>query len=433
MGKMNMPIAAEKAANQTNPTPSKGVSKLFSPLPDAAKQKHNNGVLIPTFYPAKWKIFNPTVNDVAKFNMASKAGSSDPTSTLSVPYDLCSFYFKVPVHSVSNYSRPDGSVGFANTVCPIHFNKYLTEVLGFEPLFNSPIRCAFCEEEQAWWNKFNARLEELGHTKETRKNLSKDGYNDLVNKDSVLKNAREKARKLQASDKYVLPIMDYDQIAGVKPMREGQETIEHQMWLAPGKVFDKLATLCEMSPDGQEFYNMENTAGVQVLYIVKDTERCSQGNMMLTQYDVVAAPGRVVLDPSWLAYVQNVDAMVDPSDFLNLITYEEQRYYLGQAAAQASTPVTTPATPPVARPPVAAPAPPAAPVAPPVAATAPVAPPMPAASAAPPMPAPAPVAASPVPAQAPAAPVPASPIPIVPQAQGHKPPPGAPPKGKRAW
>ncbi len=430
MAKMNMNYKAERDANQGSATPSKGVSKLFSPLPDAAKQKHNNGVLIPTFYPAKWKIFNPTANDVAKFNMAATGNA-----TASVPADLCSFYFKVPVHSVSNYSRPDGSVGFANTVCPIHFNKYLAEVLGFEPLFNQPVRCAFCEEEQAWWNKFNARLEELGHTKETRKNLSKDGYNDLVNKDSVLKNAREKARKLQASDKYVLPIMDYDQIAGVKPMREGQETIEHQMWLAPGKVFDKLATLCEMSPDGQEFYNLENPAGVQVLYIVKDTERCSQGQMMLTQYDVVAAPGRVVLDPAWLTYVQNVDAMVDPSDFLNLITYEEQRYYLGQAAAQSTTPVTAPVTAPVVKPPVAAAppvAPPAAPVAPPVAATAPAAPPMPAAPQAPPMPAPAPVAASPVPAQAPASPVPASPIPIVPQAQ-RTPPAGAPKPGKRAW
>lgn len=426
MGKVNMPWKNEQN-NNANSTPSRGVSKLFSPLPDAAKMKHNNGILIPTFYPAKWKIFNPTAHEVSKFNMAATGNS-----TASVPADLCSFYFKVPVHSVSNYSRPDGSVGYATTVCPIHFNKYLTEVLGFEPLFNQPIRCAFCEEEQSWWNKFNARLEELGHTKETRKNLSKEGYNDLVQKDSVLKNAREKARKLQAMDKYVLPILDYDQISGTKPMREGQETIEHQIWMAPGKVFDALATLCEMSPDGQEFYNMENPAGVQVLYLVKDTERCSQGNMMLTQYSVIAAPGRVQLDPAWLAYVQNVDALVDPSEFLNLITYEEQRYYLGQAAAQSITPVTAP----VARPPVAPPAPPVAPpvapVAPPVAATAPTAPPMPAAATAPPMPAPAPVAASPVPAQAPAAPVPASPIPIVPQAQ-RTPPPGAPPKGKRAW
>jgi hypothetical protein len=429
MGKMNMPIAAEKAANQTNPTPSKGVSKLFSPLPDAAKQKHNNGVLIPTFYPAKWKIFNPTVSDVAKFNMAATGNA-----TASVPADLCSFYFKVPVHSVSNYSRPDGSVGFANTVCPIHFNKYLTEVLGFEPLFNQPVRCAFCEEEQVWWNKFNARFEELGYTKETRKNLSKEGYKDLTEKDSVLKNAREKARKLQASDKYVLPIIDYDQMVGTKPMREGQESVEHQIWMAPGKVFDKLASLCEISPEGQEFYNFENPAGVQILYLVKDTERCSQGNMMLTQYDVVVAPGRVPLDPAWLAYVSNPDLLVDPSEFLNLITYDEQRYYLGQAAEAASTPVTAP----VVRPPVAPPVAPPAPVAPPVA---PPAPPVAPAPAAAPAPVPAPAMAapmpmpSPVPAAAPAAPVPASPIPMVPQvaATPNRTPPKGPPPGRRAW
>lgn len=426
---VNMPYRQERAASAAN-APSPNAGKLWSPLPAKPKEKHSNPVLIPIVYPAKWRMFNPTAAEAQKFNMASEGGT-----LVSVPADLSSFYFKIPVHGVPNYTRNDGTVGFTNVICPVQLNKYLTDVLGFAPLFNTP-RCAFCEEEQRWWNTFNARFEELGYTQETRKSLSRDDYRRLADSDPVLKNSRLQARKFQHQSKYVMPIIDYAQLTGEKPLLEGQTQVEHQIWFSPQSVFETLADMCDIAVPNMEFYSMDSSTGVQVLHIVKDTTKCSPGNMLPTTYSVMAG-ARAQLDPQWIDYIMNTDLMVDPSDLLSLSTYEEQMYYLSSSSQEQT------GSSPAQKAPVARPAPAQAPVqptTPPVATPAPAPMPAPVAQAAPvpqrapaaPMPAPVP---SPVPTQAPATPK-ASPIPVVQQAQPGAPnrtPPKGPPPGRKAW
>jgi len=427
MAKVSMPFKRENelSKQQQSKGGSRQGGRLFSPLPTKSGEKAKNALLIPVCYPPKWRIFNPTAHEATKYNMLPPS-SGGP---LGIPADLSSFYFKIPVHGIMNFSRSDGSVGFSSTICPVGLNKYLMEVLQFGPLFDPSVRCAFCEEENRYWNEYNQRWKDLGYDDAAKKELSKERYKELSESDPILKNARTQARKFKCMDKYVIPVIDYDQLSGAKPLREGQTSVEHQAWLAPNSVFESLADFCEVSAEGQEFYSLENPQGVQVIYLVKDTTRCTANNMVQTQYSVIQGP-RVQLDPAWKAYVTDPNALVDPSDYLNLVSYDEQRYYLGQSQSAGAPPPPAQPVPP----PVAAQGAPAAPVA------APAAPPVPPAPVAPPAPAPAPVAASPVPAPVPSpvpapAPAPAaSPIPVIPQAQGlpNRTPPGPPP-GKRVW
>lgn len=421
MSKVNMPYKRENDYNKSQGQGGTKVAstKLYSPLPEKAGAKEKNAIMIPVCYPPRWNLFNPAAHESAKYNMLS----ATPGSPLSIPADLSSFYFKIPVHGVANFNRPDGSVGFSQTVCPVQLNKYLTEVLQFGPLFNQGVRCAFCEEADKYWNEFNARWKELGYDDAAKKALSRDKYREISENDATLKHVRNMARKYKSTDRYVLPIIDYDQLAGVRPLKEGQVVVEHQVWFAPNSVFESLADFCEMSQEGQEFYNFDNPQGAQVIYIVKDTTRCSPANLVQTQYSVVQGP-RIALDSNWLAYIANPENMTDPSEFLHLVSYDEQRFYLGAGGA--------PGTPPVAKsPPMAAPsttpqaAPQPAPM--PQAAAAPV--PVASASGVPQMPSPVP---SPIPDRPPVA---NSPVPVIPQAQGlpNRTPPGPPPGGKRVW
>jgi hypothetical protein len=442
MAKITMNVTAERDSIRTSSEPKQMVpSRIYAPLPDKSGAKAKNGIIIPVCYPSLWKLFNPSASDAAKYNLVGES-SQGP---IAIPSDLSSFFFKIPMHPVANFTRADGSVGFANTVCPVCFNKYLTEVLQYGPLFNNNVRCAYCEEESSWWNQHNQAWEELGYTQESKKALSKDKYRSIMDSSPQLKKTRDNARKYKAQEKYVLPIFDYDTYNGIRPMREGQTSVENQVWFASSGLFEKLADLCEIAPEGQEFYSVESPQGVQLLYLVKDTTNCSPGDMLQTKYDIIQGP-RVNMDQAWVEYLMNPETQVDPSDYIQLVSYEEQKYYLGGGDNGGATVATKPQMPP--RPPVPfrAPAPvpsnnaqnapeateepeqveeatsmPQQTVTPPVAVAAPPKPPMP----------------SPVPSPIPArAPVPsASPVNVIPQAQmpNRTAPTGAPPKGKRSW
>lgn len=367
--------------------------RFFSPLPDKAGQKHNNPVLIPQFYPAHWRLFNPTPEMCEKYGML----------TGSLPMDLESFYMTIPVHAVSNFQREDGSTCFSYTICPKCLNQWLVKTMDFKPLFSHP-RCAYCEESSEQWERFNARWEELGYDEARRKGLSKEEYKLVSDRDGVLKTSRELAKKFSATERYALLIWDYAQMIGERPFRENQTQVECQVYLAPKRIFTGLAQILDIQGD-DAFYEMRDPSNIQTVMIAKDTTRCSDKNFLQTEYSVLQGK-RVTLDSAWFNYVTNPESLVDLTSMVPLLTYDEQRYYLGlndktHAAQEDQAAVNNV----VKSAPQAPPSPPMAPQAPPMPPAPPSVPQAPATPQAPPMP-PAPPSVPQVPAVPQAPPVP---------------------------
>ena len=97
MAKMNMPINRENEYNNnTGGGSGGGPTKIYRPLPDKAKEKYDNELIIPLFNPSKWKLFNPTPDEIQMNNMVDNNGQP-----VGIPADLLTFYFKLPVHGLS--------------------------------------------------------------------------------------------------------------------------------------------------------------------------------------------------------------------------------------------------------------------------------------------------------------------------------------------
>ncbi len=453
--KYNMPYKREKEQEGGN---SGGQNlKLYRPLENKPGLKTNNEVLVPLCSPTKWNLFNPTPEQAVKYGYAA---GSDGGSLRSIPSDLFTFYFKLFVHKASKYQRPDGSVGFAYIICPIKFNDYLVKVLGFGPLFEEP-RCAHCEKEREWWDAHKKRWAELGYDDEAKKALTTPDYRKMVDGDPVLKKTREVARGFKAMERYVINIFDHDKFTQKRSLDEGQTSVEYQLWLAPRSIFDKLNNIYEISESNVEqgldvpFFDTSSPQGLHVLTVIKDTTECVGNNFIKTKYDVMAGK-RHVYTPEWLAYLNNIDARVDPSEFVFLANYEDTKHELADKASpsapQETSPVVPQTTPQVnmpgmgSTPQASVPTPPSTPV--PVQQEAPVqqaassvpTPPTPPANGAPTPPTPvaqtAPVEANPVTPIAPAQTAPPSTagLPSAPISPDRTPPAGsAPPAQKHKW
>lgn len=431
MSRFNMPSRREKDAEN------KSVGfKFYKPLPTKAGERHNNNVIIPIFSPAKWKLFNPTVEETQKYGFVGVGGS-----LIGVPEDLGTPYFQVPCHSVDNFQFASGGVGNAQVVCPHKMNEYLASLYPDARLFDSP-KCAFCEKERESWDDHNNRWKELGLD---NRSMTPEGRRAFVEQDERLKQTYKKAMKFRAFPKYVLNVFDYDKFTGKRPMDEGQEQLEFQLWFAPRAVFDSLRNLI-LQDEPVEFWAESNP--IPIVTIIKNTEKCRPNDMMQTKYSAQFVGNRVEMDPAWVQYLCNVEAMPDPSDYLQILTYEDQLFYLTedsggnsyqppvqpQSPAQPQAPAQPQqASPPVQpMPPVQSPpqAPPAAPGAPQTAApqppqfAPPVQSPTPAAPTTPQPPQFAPPTQSPVPHENPPAP-PTPPVPEMPPAP--QPPQFAPP------
>ncbi len=300
--------------------------KLFKPLPDKTGLKTNNEVFVPLFSPAKMKMFNPTPEQVVKYGMVGSGG------LISVPEDLFTFYFKMSVHREVDFERLDGSVGFGYIVCPVKMNEYLTKVLGYGPMFDNP-KCAYCEKEQEWWNEHNNRWAELGYTDEAKKSLATDDYRKMIDGDPVLKTTRSTARNYQSTDRYAIQIFDHSKVSNVRPLDEGQTSIEYQLWLAPKSIFDKLTNIYDTSSETVKqgldvhFFDTSSPNGLHIINVIKDTSECTGNSMLRTKYDALAGK-RAVYSPDHIAYLNNMNSMVDPSDFVFMLSYEEMRYYI---------------------------------------------------------------------------------------------------------
>lgn len=442
----------------------------YAPLPNEAGQTAQNKVIVSLVAPARWKIFNPTAQDIEKFGLTN-------AHVFGNDLEWGSLYFQLPSHRVVNFQYPNGNTGFAHSLCPIALNKYLVEGLELAPLFDTPVRCAYCEEKERLWDVHNDAWASLGID---RQDLSKDGYFAAMKEHDILQQTRDAARGMTATEKYVISVFDHDKHVQTRKLDEGQENVTWQSWYAPNVIYTGIKELhtglegAGMPP----FFDVENPAGVHILTMTKDTTGWTKASKILTKYGVQNLGERAQYSPEWLTYLKNDVNYADPSSFIHMLSYEEQKFYIETATERKNfnrerkTTVTAGARPmpptqmappemhnPYPSPPPAATAPlaqerfvppPTTPVVqtpPPVAATpapAPTPTPAPAAAPAPvpqpaPAQAPAPVASAPIPTlpAAPATPAvpPASPAPVVGGAPvpDRTPPVGGPPTGRVSW
>jgi len=314
MSEFTMPYQREKERDEKGSSRDK---RLFRPLPDKAGQVVNNDVIIPLFSPHNWKMFNPDPETAAKYGMVgSGLVSMNPSAPIST------FYFRLPVHNVQNFNHPDGTMKFGQILCPLALNKYLVESLGRGPLFDQP-RCAFCEEEQRHWDAYNKCWDTCGTDK---RSLSKDGYWKFVDNHPVLSAERDAARKFGVDTRFVIGVFDHAKFVGTRPKDEGEETVEHQIWFSPKSIYQKLLALYEAMPGGFRFFEPTD-AGFPVLSVVKNTTECKAGDLRNTKYDIMFVNRYHPYPPEWVQYIMNQGAMIDPSDFVHMITYEEGLYY----------------------------------------------------------------------------------------------------------
>jgi len=316
-----MPIKQDEAAEKNQ-----GVSyqpiNLFKPLPDVPGTTHTNEVFIPLFTPSSWSMFNPTEEQAQRIGMSTVNPFKHPGDN-----ELYTFYFKVATHTVPNYVRPDGSVGFATVVCPVKLNYYLEKHVSYKPLFINP-RCPFCEAAGEAWNEHNDRWMALGIDK---KNLSKEGYRTTIQNDPVLLETRERAYSFKVVDRIVMNVFDYAKFTGNRALSDG-ETLGYQTWFTPKKVLDALVAVKDSadSHNTPAFYDFYSPNGLQLVNVAKNTERCTPGNFRDTTYSCF--PGvHVNFDDNWKVYLTNLANMPDPSGAFVILPYEEASVYAQKA------------------------------------------------------------------------------------------------------
>ena len=293
----------------------------YKPLPDEPGLTVHNKAVIGLVAPARWAMFNPTVDEIEKYGFTSTPVFPD--------IEWGHLYFQVSTHRITNFSYPNGNTGFAYTVCPNEINKYLVEGLNLPPLFDTPVRCAYCEEKDRLWDVHKDAWESLGIN---RSDLSKDGYFDAMKKNDILQNTRDAARAATASARYILNIFDHDKFTGKRPMDEGQTALAWQSWYAPQSIYRGIQSLhTGLQEAGQPaYFDFENPAGVNVLSIVKDTTGWTKSSKIKTEYSVQNMGERYQYPADWLAYLNNDEAYADPSGYLKVLSYEEQKYYISQ-------------------------------------------------------------------------------------------------------
>ena len=297
--------------------------KLFKPSPNIIGEKYTNELFIPLYFPGKWGIFNLSAEKREELGLVDY----NPIGN-----DLCTFYFRVSLHTIQQFVRKDGSVGFAQVLCPAKTNKYLTEVLKREPLFKSD-RCPHCEAERKAWDSYNERWREIEREKGIKqKDLSKEGKREIATKDPILTKFYTQARGFGSGDRYVLCVMDYEKITEVKKLEEN-EILGYQPYLAPLGVFNSLRDFwVEDTKDKMPmFFSLDNPEGLQIIKVIKSTENCRDDNFRDTKYRdtkySVMKGRRVKLDEEAMQYLSNPDSMADPSPWLMILSQREMEIY----------------------------------------------------------------------------------------------------------
>jgi hypothetical protein len=405
-----MPVEQEERYENQKSTYQPSVS-IYKPLPNKTGQRFVNEVFIPLYDPSMWDLFNRSSEEREALGLHDH----NPLSPVGSEAPLYTFYFKVFVHSVKDFVREDGSSGFAQLICPNHFNSYLTKAMGRRPFFKSD-KCAICEAANKAWGDYNERWKEIEQERGIKKSeISSDGRREIGEKDPVLKEAYGRAKSFGVQEKTILNVFDYGKFSGTRPKDVEEEALTYQMYSAPKKVFEDLKNQwAEDSKDGNlHFFSFENPLGLQVVKIIKSTEECKGDTLWGTKYSVMK--GSVVkLDDAWVNYLTSISSMIDPTELLHVVSYENMAMY-GNGASETS--YNKPAQDP-----------PQTTQAPPQVSQAPVVPPQVPAQVVPPQTTQAPVVPAQVPPQTPVVPAQAPPQ-VPPQVPAQVPPtvPGAPP------
>jgi len=316
-------LKREKEYREKQENPNKGntaMAKIYRPLPLVPKEEKPNRIFVPLMRPSDWKMFTSR-----GYSLRKPDGS---------PFDA--FYLTLPLHRINNYSD-GGKARFSYILCNRKFNKFLVDVLDNESLFEDD-RCAFCEAEQQRWAEYNQLWETIGID---RKDLSKDGFQTALSTYPVLKSAYAQAKKLQPIDKNIINVFDLDKFTGMRPLDEGQQSVEYQYWATPKSIFD---VLFEEASDGEDFYNTDPTTGLRVVRVKRDNSDCNGNDMSRTKYTAKVLKENVPASAEWLSYLDDTRNMVDASDYIPVLKYEEAVYYVNSGDNKTTTtPVAQPA------------------------------------------------------------------------------------------
>ena len=121
MNNFTMPYKKEREQDEKKTTS----LDIWKALPLKYGSSHHNEVILPLFTPHTWKLFNPTSEEVQRYGLMGSGG----LTSMDVNDPINTFYFRLQVHSVYNFNRPDGSSGYSQVICPIQMNKYLVDSL----------------------------------------------------------------------------------------------------------------------------------------------------------------------------------------------------------------------------------------------------------------------------------------------------------------
>lgn len=317
-----MPAAALNEDNGGTPPPVN--TTLYRPLPTEAKSKFTNELYIPLFTPDIWSMFNLSAEERVKLGLVD----TNPLTPISEDEPRVGTYqFKVPIHKIDKYTRQDGSVGYAQVICPVEMNNYLVQVLNRRPLFKNPT-CPHCQASDQGWADHNAQWDYLKETKGLdKKSLTPDGYKATVDADPILKESRKRAHAFKVQYKYVLNVFDYSKFSGERAKAE-DENFTHQFWFAPWTVFTGLQEIFEQDVNDQvrPFFDHNDPEGIQIIRVIKDTMKCTSTNLRDTDYKVMKGP-KVKMDPAWKDYLTTLENMADPTEMLMILSTEEMAMY----------------------------------------------------------------------------------------------------------
>ena len=332
----------------------KEAGAIYRPQPTGDSGVADNRLILCLSDLWRWKMFNPTQEMVSQYGMVWNGGN-----LISITNEVESYYFEFQVHRVENYKFPNGKEGFAWVVCPRAQNKYLVN-LGYGPMFERPV-CPYCEEADRHWATFNELLERKGLPKESYRKLSTEQKAEIAAADPAISKSKQMAISYSPGRRTALFVFDFDRFSN-------GESVAHQIWIAPNSVGHDLEKICT-GRDAVEFYDTTKQ-DVAIINITKDSSKGKR----YTNYSVGYRGKRHQFSPEWQAYLNNRQAMIDPSDYVKMCSTEELRFYLGDAGMNKKVPAQAPGfnagPPPVAAPPAAfsgavvAPMPPVAPTAP---------------------------------------------------------------------
>jgi len=288
---MNMPIKADvEDLNKQGGGGSRSASILYAPLPvgQHATTKVGNKIFFGLFSPAKWSLFQQD-------NHILKKGA--------LPDGLWTFYFKL----VGHYVDSTDSLGKNRSqfiLCPTETNKYLVDVLKYQPLFKDG-RCRYCEENKAWWAKFENRWAtsklDGSALNPDRWGYDKDTYKKILSQNPDLNQIKDEAGKWQAGPRWVFQVFDMAKLALERPFDEGENQVDYQFYLGPKTVFEGLNNLAE---NGIAFYDADKP---QQILLTKD---CTEGGPRQAKYTVLNL-GPLPVNPEEMAYLQDDNSLPD--------------------------------------------------------------------------------------------------------------------------